>query len=359
MRRPGPGERFLMLGTSKGAFLATCVDGGRWEIAGPLLAGWDVYHVIHDPRTDALLAGASHPLHGPLVARSTDFGETWDQDTTGLEHPDGGAVTHVWNLRAAGDGEPGRIWVGVAEAGLFRSDDGARSWQPVASLRAHPSRSAWNPGGGGMCLHTILTDPRDARRMYVAISAAGVFRTDDSGRTWHPKNRGVRADFLPDPEPEVGHCVHKLVLDAENPDVLYQQNHCGVYRSDDRGDTWIDIGAGLPSRFGFPMVAHPRRSGTLFTVPLEADVHRLPPGGRFAVWRTRDGGASWQECRRGLPERNAYLVVLRHGLAADDEGGVYVATHTGHLFGSEDEADSWRLIAQYLPPIRSVEAGRR
>lgn len=350
-----------MLGTAKGAFLVTGDHRAGWRAAGPFLAGWDVYHFTHDPRTGALLAGASSPLHGPLVARSRDWGESWDQDTTGLEHGDGqGKVEKVWNLTAAPEHTPGRLYAGVAEAGLFRSDDGGKSWEPFPSLRAHPTRERWMPGGGGLCLHTILPDPADPDRLYVAISAAGTYRTDDAGETWRPLNRGVRAEFLPEKDAEAGHCVHKVVMDPADPAVLYQQNHCGVYRSGDGAESWTEISEGLPSTFGFPMGAHPRRGGTVFTVPLEADVRRLPPGGELAVWRTRDGGKRWEKRSDGLPRENAYLVVLREAMAVDDGEpcGVYIGTHTGHLFASPDEADSWKLIVEYLPPIRSVEVGR-
>jgi hypothetical protein len=351
-----------MVGTSKGGFLLVLKGGAGGRLLGPFLPGWDLYHLNWDPRTETLLAAAAHPVHGALVARSGDWGSSWQQDTTGLEHGEGeGKVDRVWHIRPGADSQPGLIWAGVAEAGLFRSYDGGRTFRPVASLRQHPSRAAWTAGGGGLCLHSIVPDPRDPARLYVAISAAGVFRTDDGGFRWRPLNRGVRADFLPDRFPEVGQCVHKLGIDAENPDVLYQQNHCGVYRSDDRGESWTEITAGLPSSFGMPLGVHPRRGGLVFTVPLEADVKRVPPGGALAVWRSRDAGRSWQRCARGLPGRNVYVTVMREAMAVDggDPCCVVFGTQSGHLFGSVDDGDSWKVLAKYLPPVRSVELGLR
>ena len=359
--RPAAGDPFLMVGTGKGAFLLFPDSGGGWRLEAPLLPGWDIYHFTHDWRDGTLLVGASNPVHGPLVARSRDWGRNWDQDVEGLAYGDGdGRLDRVWHLRAGPDDQPGRLYAGVAEAGLFRSDDGGRRWESVGGLRRHPSREKWMPGGGGLCLHTILFDPRDSRTIYVAISAAGVYRSDDGGDSWTPCNRGVRAEFLPEQNPEVGQCVHKLVLDPENPDRLFQQNHCGVYRSDDRGDHWTEVSDGLPSTFGFPVGAHPRRGGTFFTVPLEADTRRFCPDGRLAVWRTGDAGDHWERFDRGLPGPNAWLVVLREAMAVDDADpcGVYFGTRTGALFGSSDEAESWHPIALHLPPIQSVEVGR-
>ncbi len=360
-KRPASGNLFLMVGTGKGAFLLTPAKGGGWKIHPPFLAGWDVYHFTHDPRDGTLLVGSSNPVHGPLIARSRDWGGSWEEDVKGLSYPEGdGKLDRVWHLKPGPDDQPGRLYAGVAEAGLFHSDDGGRNWEPFGKLRQHPTREKWMPGAGGLCLHTILFDPRDGDRIYVAISAAGVYRTDDGGGSWKPCNRGVRADFLPDKYPEMGQCVHKLVLDPVNPDVLFQQNHCGVYRSDDRGDSWTEISEGLPSTFGFPVGAHPRRGGTVFTVPLEADTRRFGPDGRLAVWRTRDGGANWERFDRGLPGPDAWLVVLREAMAVDDGDpcGVYFGTRTGQLFGSSDEGESWSAIADHLPPILSVEVGR-
>lgn len=269
------------------------------------------------------------------------------------------AVKAIWHIEPGPAGQPGVVYAGVEPAGLFKSLDGGATWQEVLGLNRHPSRERWMPGAGGLCLHTVVPDPVDPARLTVAISSGGAFRSLDGGESWSPINQGVRADFLPDPYPDLGQCVHKLALHRKRPGTLYQQNHCGVYRSRNGGDCWEDIGEGrLPSRFGFAMACHPHDPETIYTVPLQSDQVRLTPEGRMAVWRSRDGGESWQGMTCGLPGPDAHLVTLREGLATDtlDEAGVYAGTTAGQIFCSRDEGAHWQTLAAYLPPVLSLEA---
>ncbi len=249
------------------------------------------------------------------------------------------------------------IYLGAEPAQLWISDNNGETWNPNKALNEHPTREKWEPGNGGLCLHTILTDPRDPTRLWVGISAAGCFRSDDGGRTWHPKNSNVRCDYFPDPFPEVGQCVHKLAMDSGNGTILYQQNHCGFYRTNDGGDSWEDV-SGDPDfpRFGFALAVHPRKSHTLWRLPLQADTHRFTPEGKIAVLKSQDGGKTWQVKTRGLPQEHAYAVVLREGMGADslEPAGVYFGTTGGALFASADEGESWKALAHFLPPILSV-----
>jgi photosystem II stability/assembly factor-like uncharacterized protein len=347
----------LLLGTKKGAFILDGDQGRReWSIRGPHCAGWPIHDVIRDPADGSILAAGGSPWYGPAVWRSRDDGETWSHSSEGLTYGDDGpAVVTTWSL-AAGHGA---LFAGVEPAGLFRSDDHGSTWQHVEGLTNHPSRPTWEPGNGGLILHSIIPHPADPMRAWVAISAVGTFATEDGGESWEARNRGVRADFNPDPAPVTGQCVHRLVAAAGEPLRLYQQNHCGVYRSDDAGSTWTEITAGLPSQFGFPMVAHPRERETAWVIPLDGDSEsRLVPEGRAAVWRTHDGGDTWVRSGEGLPQHNAYVSVLRQALAVDslDPVGVYFGTSTGQLYGSTDEGRSWSLLADHLPPIWSVQA---
>jgi len=260
----------------------------------------------------------------------------------------------IWNVTPA----HGALYAGVEPAGLFRSDDRGQTWSHVAGLREHPSTPEWQPGNGGLCLHSIVPHPTDADRMWVGISAVGAFETTDGGTTWETRNRGVRADFVPGDPPEFGQCVHKMGLHPAHPDVLYQQNHCGVYRSDDGGRQWTEITPGLPSQFGFPMAIHPHDPSTIYVIPLNGDDKgRHMIDGHTQVWRSRDRGESWQSLDNGLPKRDAYLGVLREAMATDplQPTGIYFGTSTGQVFGSADEGESWQLIADFLPPIWSVE----
>ena len=347
----------LLVGTAKGAFIAES-DGARrdWSLRGPLCEGWPVHDLGVDPAGRTIYAAAGSPWYGPAIWRSDDLGETWTHSSAGLTYGDSGpAIPTVWNVTAA----HGAVYAGVEPAGLFRSDDGGATWTHVSGLTEHPSRPAWQPGNGGLILHTIVPHASDPRRMWVGISSVGTFETRDGGATWEHRNRGVRAGFHPDPNPVFGQCVHKLLAAAGEPETLYQQNHCGVYRSDDGGLAWTEITAGLPSEFGFPMVGHPRAASTAWVIPLNgADRGRYMPDAAAAVWRTRDRGASWERLARGLPQEHAYIGVLREAMAVDrlDPVGVAFGTGRGELWTSADEGASWQQAAAWLPPVWSVEA---
>ncbi len=314
--------------------------------------------MIVDPGSGAILAAGGSPWFGPAVWRSADAGETWTHSSEGMTYGDGAeAVKTVWSLATTPDGA---ILAGVEPAGLFRSDDGGATWRHIEGLTNHETRPTWQPGAGGLILHTIIPHPTDASRTWVGISAVGVFESRDGGASWEPRNKGVRAGFMPDPHPVTGQCVHKFVMAAGQPETLYQQNHCGVYRSDDGGADWTELtDNGLPSEFAFPMVAHPRDPDTVWVIPLNgADQGRFVPDGKPAVWRTHDRGASWIRSDKGLPSDGAYLTVLREAMARDtmDPVGVTFGTETGQLWQSLDEGASWRQLTDSLPEIWAVEA---
>ncbi len=361
------GDTVVLVGTRKGLFILNSGDRRRWQTRGPYLRGQEVRHAILDPRDGkTVYAGGTDEHFGPAIARSTDFGGRWQ---TGEEGPryskeSGLTATRVWQLQA---GEGDELWAGVEPAGLFRSDDGARTWSSVDGLNYRPGRTDWPPGGGGLILHTILPYPGEAERMLVGISSAGIFGTHDGGATWREMNGGIRKYEGGTMEDNVmGTCPHKIVRDARDPAVLYMQNHFGVYRRR-RGDpAWAIIEDGLPkipkkvpASFGFPIAAHPRDAGTAYLVPLEGDFNRVTPKGALAVYRTRNGGKRWQRLSKGLPQKDAWFTVLRDALRTDDEdpAGVYVGTTTGQLYASRNEGDSWALIADHLSNIQSVEAG--
>jgi photosystem II stability/assembly factor-like uncharacterized protein len=347
----------ILLGTKKGAFILESADRRSWELRGPFCETWPIHHASADPATATIYAGGGDSWFGPTVWRSDDLGTTWSHSSEGLAYAEGeDPIKAVWSVAPAG----ASLYAGVEPAGLFRSDDGGKSWTHIAGLRDHPSRPHWQPGGGGLILHSLVPHPDDARQLWVGISSAGVFHTDDGGASWNPRNQGTRCDFLPEEQryPEYGQCVHCLVTAPGMPERLYQQNHCGMYRSDDGGRHWDSIEAGLPSTFGFPAAVHPREPETLYLLPLNGDIKgRYVPDARAAVWRTRDGGDSWEALREGLPQRNVFFGVLRQAMATDRLGpaGVYFGTNTGAVFASADEGDSWRCIAQHLPLISSVE----
>lgn len=349
----------VLLGTKKGAFILES-DGDRrsWELRGPFCDTWPMNHVIADPATGTIYGAGGNEWFGPAVWKSTDLGATWTHSSNGLAYAAGETpIRSAWSLsRSAG----GRLYAGVEPAGLFRSDDGGETWQHVAGLRDHPSRPHWQPGGGGLILHAVVPHPEDERQIWVAISTGGVFHSSDGGETWRPRNRGTRNDYVPEDQryPEFGQCVHSLVMAPGMPDRLYQQNHCGMYRSEDGGQSWQSIEAGLPSSFGFPAAVHPRDPATLYLLPLNGDsAGRYVPNGSAAVWRTRDRGDSWEALRAGLPQENAFFGVLRQAMATDrlDPAGVYFGTSSGALFASADEGDGWTCIAQHLPTVLSVE----
>jgi photosystem II stability/assembly factor-like uncharacterized protein len=361
---PSDGDVLLLVGTMKGAFLFHSGGGRReWRMDGPYFRGLTVYSLAFDQRGGRrrILAGTQSFHWGSVVQSSDDFGATWTSpERQNLRFPEGSelALANVWQLRPGRASEPDVVYAGVEPAALFRSRDAGETWEPVEGLLAHEHRPRWQPGGGGLCLHTIVLDPADPERMGVAISTGGFYRTDDGGRSWRARNAGVRAEFLPDKHPEFGQCVHKVVNHPARPERLFLQNHWGLYRSDDWGDSWHDIANGVPSDFGFAMEMHPHDPDTVYIVPLESDEFRVVPDARLRVYRTRDAGASWEPLGDGLPREDAYETVLRDALATDgaDPAGIYFGTRSGKLFGSADAGDSWREISGSLPPIVCVKA---
>ena len=354
----------LLVGTPKGAFILDG-DGDRrdWSLRGPLCDGWPIHDLIVEPGSGTILAAGGSPWYGPAVWRSDDDGRTWTHSSEGLTYGDGAGTTPIATIWSLATGPDGTVYAGVEPAGLFRSADGCRTWSHVEGLTNHPTRPTWGPGAGGLILHTIVPHSSDPQRMWVGISAVGVFETRDGGASWEPRNKGVRADFVPGPPPETGQCVHKLAMAAGEPETLYQQNHCGQYRSTDGGATWTDLSTnGVPSQFGFPLVTHPRDPKTFWVIPLtQPEEGRFMPDASAAVWRTTDGGDSFTREDRGLPQEDAYLSVLREAMARDtlDPVGITFGTKTGQLWHSSDEGASWRLVTGNLPEIWAVEANVR
>ena len=351
-------ELLLLIGTRKGLFLLRSADRRKWKMSGPFLSGKEINHATYDPRNGRVYATANDAWFGCELTWSEDLGETWQSAKQNPSFPEtsGLKLERIWHIEPGPGAAPAVLYAGVAPAALFRTDDGGETWREVTGLAQHPTRPHWHPGAGGLCLHSIVLDARSPRRMFVGISAVGVFRSEDGGETWTPRNRGTRAEFLPDKYPEYGQCVHKLLPGAGQPDLLFQQNHCGVYRSSDAGDSWQEITAGLPSDFGFPLAVHPRQSETIFVIPLKGAEFRCPPGGHLRVFCSKNGGKSWEALSNGLPQENTFLGIYREGMATDtlDPCGVFFGTNTGKLFGSADEGNSWQLIADNLPPIFSV-----
>jgi hypothetical protein len=385
-----------LVGTRKGAFVLTS-DGKRkdWKVDGPHFAGWEIYHVKGSPvDPNRLYASQTSAWFGQIIQRSDDSGKTWFQPglapgepatapdgtpkgesnkfvydaspgsgkplTThmwydGTQHP--WEFKRVWHLEPSLT-DPDTVYAGVEDAALFRSSDGGQTWQELAGLRGHDSGPKWQPGAGGMCLHSILLDPKNSKRMFIAISAAGAFRTDDGGKTWKPINQGLHSQYIPDPKAEVGHCVHHIAMHPKRPNTLFMQKHWDVMRSDDAGDSWREVSGNLPTDFGFPIDIHAHEPDTIYVVPIKSDSEHFPPDGKLRVYRSRSGGNEWEELTKGLPQRDCYVNVLRDAMTVDslDPCGVYFGTTGGQVYGSSNAGDSWAPIVRDLPAVLSVEA---
>jgi photosystem II stability/assembly factor-like uncharacterized protein len=342
----------LPVGTRKGLFVLRSDDRKTWDVDGPHLLGWATYHAILDPRDGTLHAATNNPFYGATVHRSSDGGQTWERaEDLGLPEEGELKLNATWHIEPGRDSE---LWLGGDPGVLFRSDDGGRSWQLNRGLFDHPTRGSWQPGAGGMCTHSIQFANGT---MYVAISAAGAFRSDDGGESWTPINKNVAAEFMPDPYPEVGQCVHKLLVHPRKRERLWQQNHCGVYRSDDGGDNWERLdGNGLPTSFGFPLALDPEDPDVAYVIPEQSQEHHFSAEGRLGVYRTADAGASWELASDGLPDR-AWVAVMREGLAYDD-GGIYFGTQNGSIWSAPRGGGPWTEVVRDLPPILSVEAAQ-
>jgi photosystem II stability/assembly factor-like uncharacterized protein len=352
----------LMVGTMKGLFLFTGPDRDHLTVTGPHLPGRAVYSAVYDGRNgrSRILASASSMHWGASLVTSDDLGATWvEPEMPTVAFPDDAeaALANIWQLELGHESQPDVVYAGVEPAALFRSDDAGKSFELVRGLWDHPHRTQWQPGGGGLCLHTVLPHPTDPAKMGIAVSAAGFYRTDDGGTTWSAANKGIKAPFLPDPDVEFGQCVHKVARDPGNPERLFLQHHWGIYRSDDGGGSWQDVGNGVPSDFGFPMVTHPRQADTAYCIPLESDAVRLTPDAQIRVYRTTDAGGSWSPLGTGLPTTDAHATILRDGFAADslDPVGLWFGTRGGQLYGSADEGGTWREVAPLLPPVTCVK----
>ena len=361
----------VLVGTRKGGFVLKA-DGkrDRWEVCGPYFAGWEIYHMKGSPaEPERLWASQSSGWFGQVVQRSDDGGTTWEsvgnefaydgvpgthQWYDGTQHP--WEFARVWHFEPSPT-DPETVYAGVEDAALFRSTDGGRTWRELSGLRRHSSGPRWQPGAGGMCLHTIVLDPADPRRIFVAISAAGAFRSDDGGETWRPVNRGLKSEGIPDPDAEVGHCVHRIAMHPSRPSVLFMQKHWDVMRTDDAGAMWHEVSGNLPSDFGFPIGVHAHEPETIYVVPIKSDSEHFPPEGKLRVYRSRTGGGEWEALTRGLPQRDCYVNVLRDAMAVDtlDPCGIYFGTTGGQVYASADGGGSWNPIVRDLPAVLSVE----
>jgi photosystem II stability/assembly factor-like uncharacterized protein len=361
----------VLVGTRKGAFICTS-DGTRrrWDINGPHFGGWEIYHLKGSPADpNRLYASQSSSWFGQVIQRSNDAGKTWE--SVGNKFTYEGAVgTHLWYDGTPRPWEFARVWhlepslsdpdmvyAGIQDAALFRSTDGGQNWQELPGLRTHKSASGWQPGAGGMCLHTVLVDPSRPDRIFVAISAAGVFRSDDAGATWRPMNRGLRSEQIPDPTAEVGHCVHRIAMHPSRPNVLFMQKHWDIMRSDDAGESWREVSGNLPTDFGFPIDVHAHEPETIYVVPIKSDSEHYLPDGKLRVYRSRTGGNEWEALTKGLPQSHCYVNVLRDAMAVDrlEPCGVYFGTSGGQVYASADAGDSWEPIVRDLPSVVSVE----
>jgi photosystem II stability/assembly factor-like uncharacterized protein len=385
----------VLVGTHKGAFILSA-DGKRekWEVSGPFFAGWDIYHLKGSPvDPNRIYASQTSAWFGQIIQRSNDGGKTWEQPGTALGEPtvspegfpigesnkfayDTSAKTgkpltthqwydgtqkpwefkRVWHLEPSLT-DPDTVYAGVEDAALFQTTNGGKSWQELAGLRGHGTGPQWQPGAGGMGLHTIILDPTNPQRMFVAISAAGAFRSDDAGKTWRPINRGLKSQYLPDPNVEVGFCVHRIAQHRARPQVLFMQLHWDVMRSDDAGDSWHEVSGNLPTDFGFPIEVHPHEPDTVYVVPIKSDSEHYPPEGKLRVYRSKTGGNEWEALTKGLPQKDCYVNVLRDAMAVDllDPGGIYFGTTGGQVYVSIDGGDNWSAIVRDLPAVLSVE----
>jgi hypothetical protein len=388
----------VLVGTRKGAFMLTS-DGKRerWDVSGPHFAGWEIYHMKGSPADpNRLYASQSSSWFGQIIQRSDDGGKTWHQPGTppgeptttpegmpkaesnkfvydtspetgkpltthqwydGTPHP--WEFKRVWHLEPSLT-DPDTVYAGVEDAALFRSTDGGKTWHELSGLRGHGTGSKWQPGAGGMCLHTIILDPSNPNRIFIAISAAGAFRTDDAGKTWKPINRGLHSLYIPDPTAEVGHCVHRIAMHRSRPSVLFMQKHWDVLRSDDAGESWREVSGNLPTDFGFPIDVHAHEPDTIYVVPIKSDAEHFPPGGKLRVYRSRTGGNEWEALTKWLPQSDCYVNVLRDAMAVDalDKCGVYFGTTGGQVYASADAGDNWAPIVRDLPAVVSVEVQR-
>ncbi|MBV8163639.1 MAG: exo-alpha-sialidase [Candidatus Eremiobacteraeota bacterium] len=361
----------VLVGTRKGAFVLSS-DGKRekWEVSGPHFAGWEIYHVKGSPADpNRIYASQTSSWFGQQVQRSNDGGTTWEPvgnefvyDGVPGTHQWYDGTPHPWEFKRVWHFEPSRrdpdtVYAGVEDAALFKTTDGGKSWHELSGLRKHGTGPQWQPGAGGMCLHTIIEDPKTDGRMFVAISAAGAFRSDDAGTTWKPINHGLHSQYIPDPNAEVGHCVHRIAMHPSKPKTLFMQKHWDVMRTDDGGDNWREISGNLPTDFGFPIDVHAHEPDTVYVVPIKSDSEHFVPDGKLRVFRNRTGGEEWEELTRGLPQRDCYVNVLRDAMAVDklDKCGVYFGTTGGQVYASADAGDTWAPIVRDLPAVLSVE----
>ncbi|MFN2189755.1 MAG: WD40/YVTN/BNR-like repeat-containing protein [Candidatus Promineifilaceae bacterium] len=365
------GATRVLVGTKKGAFIISSDESRKkWEVEGPLFGGLEIYHMKGSPvNPNRIYASQAGDWFGQVVHRSNDGGKTWDTASNEFIY-DGDAGTHqwydgtphpwefkrVWHFEPSLT-EPDTVYAGVEDAAIFKSTDGGDTWKELPGLRQHATGSSWQPGAGGLCLHTILIDPENPDRLFVAISAAGAFRTNDGGASWKPINKGLRSNYIPDPEAEIGHCVHRIALHPSNPNTLFMQKHWDVMRSDDAGDNWYEVSGNLPTDFGFVVDVHAHEPETIYVLPIKSDSEHYPPEGKLRVYRSRNGGNEWEALSNGLPQKDVYHNVLRDAMAVDqnDPCGIYFGTTGGQVYASADEGDNWIAIANDLPRIMSVE----
>ena len=361
----------VLVGTHKGAFVLTSDDRReKWDVAGPHFAGWDIYHLKGSPvDPDRIYLSQSSGWFGQLIQRSSDGGKTWEPVGNKFAYegevgnhlfydgtPKPWTFKRVWHLEPSAD-DPDTVYAGVEDAALFKSTDGGQSWVELPALRQHPTGSSWAPGAGGMCLHTILFDPSNKDRMYVAISSAGVMRSDDAGGSWRPANKGLYSQYIPNPTAEVGHCVHRIAMHPSRPNTLFMQKHWDVMRSDDGADSWREISGNLPTDFGFTIEVNPQQPETIYVFPIKSDSEHFVPDGKLRVYRSRKGGDDWEALSNGLPQQDCYVNILRDASSVDglDPCGVYFGTTGGQVYASADGGDSWKPIVRDLPAVYSVE----